>query len=43
MKASVFFTVNEVDGAVLQDHTAIVIDVLRATSTIVAALAAGIQ
>lgn len=41
MKASVFFTVNEVDGAVLQDHTAIVIDVLRATSTIVAALAAG--
>ena len=41
MKATVFFTVNEVDSAVLHDHTAVVIDVLRATSTIVAALAGG--
>jgi 2-phosphosulfolactate phosphatase len=41
VKASVFFTVNEVDGAALQDHTAVVIDVLRATSSIVAALASG--
>ena len=43
MKATVFFTLQEADGAVLQDHTAIVIDVLRASSTIVAALAAGAQ
>ena len=43
MKTSVFFTLQEVDGHVLQDHAAIVIDVLRASSTIVAALAAGAQ
>ena len=43
MNATVFFTLQEVDGAVLQDHTAVVIDVLRASSTIVAALAAGAQ
>ena len=41
MKATVFFTLQEADGAVLQDHTAVVVDVLRASSTIVAALAAG--
>jgi 2-phosphosulfolactate phosphatase len=43
MKAAVFFTLQEVDGAGLQDQTAVVIDVLRASSTIVAALAAGAQ
>lgn len=43
MKAIVFFTLQEAEGAVLQDHTAVVIDVLRASSTIVAALAAGAQ
>lgn len=43
MKASVYFTGREVEGSVLQDHTAVVIDVLRASSTIVAALAAGAQ
>lgn len=43
MKAQVFFTTDEVDGQGLHDHTAVVIDVLRATSSIVAALAAGAQ
>ena len=43
MKATVFFTLQEAEGAVLQDHTAVVVDVLRASSTIVAALAAGAQ
>ena len=43
MKASVFFTSREAEGQALQDHTAVVIDVLRATSTIVAALAAGAE
>ena len=43
MKASVFFTFREVEGHALQDHTSIVIDVLRATSTVVAALAAGAE
>ena len=43
MNATVFFTLQEADGVVLQDHTAVVIDVLRASSTIVAALAAGAQ
>lgn len=41
MKATVFFTVDEVDGGALQEQVAVVIDVLRASSTIVAALAAG--
>jgi 2-phosphosulfolactate phosphatase len=43
VKASVFFTFREVEGHPLQDHTSIVIDVLRATSTVVAALAAGAE
>jgi 2-phosphosulfolactate phosphatase len=43
VKATVFFTLEEAEGAVLQDHTAVVVDVLRASSTIVAALAAGAQ
>jgi 2-phosphosulfolactate phosphatase len=43
VKATVFFTVQEVEGSALQEHTAVVIDVLRASSTIVAALAAGAQ
>jgi 2-phosphosulfolactate phosphatase len=43
VKASVFFTLQEVDGGALEGHTAVVIDVLRASSTIVAALAAGAQ
>lgn len=43
MKATVFLTLRELDGAALQDQTAIVIDVLRASSTIVAAIAAGAQ
>ena len=43
MKATLFFTLQEVDGAAVQEHTAVVIDVLRASSTIVAALAAGAQ
>jgi 2-phosphosulfolactate phosphatase len=43
VNATVFLTLQEVDGAVLQDHTAVVVDVLRASSTIVAALAAGAQ
>lgn len=43
MKATVYFTFQEVDGGVLGDHIAVVIDVLRASSTIVAALAAGAQ
>ncbi|HEX9709434.1 MAG TPA: 2-phosphosulfolactate phosphatase [Candidatus Thermoplasmatota archaeon] len=41
MRARVFFTVAEVDPALLQDRTVVVIDVLRATSSVVAALAAG--
>ena len=41
MKATVFFTHQEVDGPDLQGHTAVVIDVLCATSTVVAALDAG--
>ena len=43
MKATVFFTPQEVEGQGLQDQTAVVIDVLRATSTVVAALAAGAE
>jgi 2-phosphosulfolactate phosphatase len=43
VNATVFLTLQEADGAVLQDHTAVVIDVLRASSTIVTALAAGAQ
>ena len=43
MNTAVFFTVNEVAGAALEDHTAVVIDVLRASSTIVAALACSAQ
>ena len=43
MKATVFFTHQEVEGYGLQDHTVVVIDVLRATSTVVAALAAGAE
>ena len=43
MKATVFFTLQEVDPAALVEHTAVVIDVLRASSTIVAALSAGAQ
>jgi 2-phosphosulfolactate phosphatase len=43
VKASVFFSFREAEGQVLQDQTAVVIDVLRATSTIVAALAAGAE
>jgi 2-phosphosulfolactate phosphatase len=43
VKATVFFTLQEVDAAAVQEQTAIVIDVLRASSTIVAALAAGAQ
>lgn len=41
MKASVFFTHQEVARPELRGQTAVVIDVLRATSTIVAALDAG--
>ena len=41
MRARVFFTAAEVDAALTLDQTAVVIDVLRATSTIVQALAAG--
>lgn len=41
MQARVFFSVAEVDGAELQERTVVVIDVLRATSTIVQALASG--
>lgn len=41
MGAKVFFTVAEVDTVGLQDRTAVVLDVLRATSSMVAALAAG--
>jgi 2-phosphosulfolactate phosphatase len=43
VKVTVFFTVGEVGGYALQEHTAVVIDVLRATSTVVAALAAGAE
>ncbi len=43
MKATVFFTLQEVEGQGLQDQTAVVIDVLRATSSVVAALAAGAE
>ena len=41
MEARVFFSVDEADPAELQDRTVVVIDVLRATSTIVSALASG--
>ena len=41
MDARVFFTVGEVDTTFSQDHTVVVVDVLRATSTIVEAMAAG--
>jgi 2-phosphosulfolactate phosphatase len=43
VKATVFFTFGEVDGHDLHDRTAVVIDVLRATSTMIAALAAGAE
>ena len=43
MKTTVFFTPHEVDSAALVDQTVVVIDVLRASSTIVAALAAGAE
>jgi 2-phosphosulfolactate phosphatase len=43
LKASVFFTYREVEPGALQDHVAVVIDVLRASSTIGAALEAGAQ
>jgi 2-phosphosulfolactate phosphatase len=43
VRATVFFTLQEVDAGAVQEHTAVVIDVLRASSTIVAALAAGAQ
>ncbi len=41
MRASVFFSPDEVEPAAVAERTAIVIDVIRATSTIVSALAAG--
>ena len=41
MQARVFFTAREVASVFTQEQTVIVVDVLRATSTIVAALAAG--
>jgi 2-phosphosulfolactate phosphatase len=41
MRARVHFTVAEVDPVGLQERTVVVLDVLRATSTLVAALAAG--
>lgn len=41
MRARVLFSVAEAQAAELQEHTVVVIDVLRATSTIVAALANG--
>lgn len=41
MKTSIFFTHQEVAGPELRGQTAVVIDVLRATSTVVAALDAG--
>jgi 2-phosphosulfolactate phosphatase len=43
VKATLFFTLQELDAGAVQEHTAVVIDVLRASSTIVAALAAGAQ
>jgi 2-phosphosulfolactate phosphatase len=43
VKASVYFTYQQVEAGALQDHVAVVIDVLRASSTIGAALAAGAQ
>jgi 2-phosphosulfolactate phosphatase len=43
LKASVYFTYREVEPGALQDHVAVVIDVLRASSTIGAALEAGAQ
>jgi 2-phosphosulfolactate phosphatase len=43
VNAVVFLTLREADGVVLQDHTVVVVDVLRASSTIVAALSAGAQ
>jgi 2-phosphosulfolactate phosphatase len=41
MRARVHFTVAELDPAGLQDRTVVVLDILRATSSMVAALAAG--
>lgn len=41
IRAKVFFSVAEVDSVGLQDRTVVVLDVLRATSTMVSALAAG--
>lgn len=41
MKARVFFTVPEADPAVLQEATVVVVDVVRATTTMVEALASG--
>jgi 2-phosphosulfolactate phosphatase len=41
MRVRVFFSVAEADPAELQERTVVVIDVLRATSTIVTALASG--
>jgi 2-phosphosulfolactate phosphatase len=43
VKANVFFTFKELEGYALTDHSAVVIDVLRATSTVIAALAAGAE
>lgn len=41
MKVDLFFTPHEVNEEKLKDHTAVVVDVLRASTTICAALAAG--
>ncbi|MBI4538343.1 MAG: 2-phosphosulfolactate phosphatase [Gemmatimonadetes bacterium] len=41
MNVVVYFTADEVDAGVLQGSTAVVVDVLRATSTVVEALANG--
>ena len=43
MRASVFFTHQEAGSTPLEGHVAVVIDALRATSTIAAALAAGAE
>ena len=43
MRIDTYFTVPEVDGTELSGSTVVVIDVLRATTTIVEALANGEQ